>query len=116
MIDGYAGSRAGWRWRVGINREGTPIYEPAPPEEPEEIRARVEYGRRLVRDADGEETLSETVCLTSAPVEPGDLIIYGGREWPVLAVQMVFGLGGGELHRECRLYWQRSASAKGTTR
>ncbi len=116
MIDAYCGTRAGWRRRVGPSDEGVPIYEPAPPGKPETIWIKLTLGGRLVRDAQGEELLSETVFLTESPVEPGDIVELRGREWPVPAVQLVLALDGGELHRECRLYWQRSASVKGTTR
>lgn len=107
--------RAGWRRRIGVSDEGVPVYEPPCPEAAPEIRVRMEYGRRLVRDARGEALLSEMSFLTRAPVGPGDIIVYDGREWPVMAARVICGLDGEELHRECRLYWQRSASARGTT-
>lgn len=114
MTDIYS-SDAGWRRRTGVTDEGSAVYEPAPPAQAIKISARIEYGRRLVRDGRGEELLSESTCVTTAEIEPGDVIVHGGREWPVYAVSRVCALGGEELFRECRLYWQRSASSRVST-
>jgi len=64
------------------------------------IKVRWEGKRRLVRDNQGREVVSEARVFCVEPVKPGDILEHGGGEWPVIAVSTVPGLDGSESHRE----------------
>jgi hypothetical protein len=93
----------GWRLRVDASDTGTPVFSPAAPNDPTMIKGRVEDSHRLVRDAQGEQVISQMYVMTAAPVDLGDIIVWQGREWPVLTVDVITGVMGEELHREVYL-------------
>ena len=94
MIQDYLNQTATWKRVVGQNMYGEPKTEE------KEIKVRWEGKRRLVRDNEGREVVSEARVFCVEPVKPGDLLEYAGREWPVIAVSTVPGLDGKEIHRE----------------
>lgn len=95
MIQDYLNQIATWKRVVGQNMYGEPETEE------KGIKVRWEGKRRLVRDNEGQEVVSEARVFCIEPVQPGDLLEYAGREWPVIAVSTVPGLDGKENHREC---------------
>ena len=94
MIRRYLNQTAVWKYVIGQNMYGEPETEG------KEIRVRWEGKRRLVRDNEGREVVSEARVFCVEPVKPGDILEHGGREWPVIAVSTVPGLDGSESHRE----------------
>jgi len=94
MIADYLNQTATWKRVVGQNMYGEPETEE------KEIKVRWEGKRRLVRDNQGREVVSEARIFCVAPVKPGDILEHGGGEWPVIAVSTVPGLDGSESHRE----------------
>ena len=94
MIEYFINQTAIWKKVVGQN-----MYV-EPQTESKEIKVRWEGKRRLVRDNEGREVVSEARVFCVDPVSPGDKLEYGGREWPVIAVSTVPGLDGKESHRE----------------
>jgi hypothetical protein len=94
MIEGYLNQRAVWKRVVGQNMYGEPVTKQ------KTIKVRWEGKRRLVRDNEGREVVSEARVFCVEPVKPGDILEHGGREWPVIAVSSVPGLDGKESHRE----------------
>ena len=94
MIRCYLNQTAVWKYVIGQNMYGEPETEE------KEIRVRWEGKRRLVRDNEGREVVSEARVFCVEPVKPGDILEHGGREWPVIAVSTVPGLDGSESHRE----------------
>ncbi len=94
MIEGYLNQRAVWKRKIGSNEYGEPTTSS------KTISVRWEGKRRLVRDNEGREVVSEARVFCTDPVQPGDLLEYAGREWPVIAVSIVPGLDGKESHRE----------------
>jgi len=94
MIDNYLNQTATWKRVVGQNMYGEPETEE------KEIKVRWEGKRRLVRDKEGQEVVSEARVFCVEPVKPGDILEHGGREWPVIAVSTVPDLGGKEAYRE----------------
>ncbi len=77
---------------------GQPLYA-----DPQPVKGRFEYTRRFIRSAQGEKVVSEASVMTRAPVNPDDILVWDGRDWPVLAVAIIYGLMGKELHREVSL-------------
>ena len=94
MIEGYLNQRAVWKRKTGQNEYGEPETSS------KSIKIRWEGKRRLVRDNEGREVVSEARVFCVEPVKPGDELEIGGREWPVIAVSTVPGLDGKEAHRE----------------
>ena len=95
MIEGYLNQRAVWKRKTGSNEYGEPVTKQ------KTISVRWEGKRRLVRDNEGREVVSEARVFCVEPVKPGDILKHGGREWPVIAVSTVPGLDGIDSHREC---------------
>lgn len=97
MIEGYLNQRAVWKRVVRLNEYGEPVTKQ------KKIKVRWEGKRRLVRDNQGREVVSEARVFCVEPVQPGDLLKYADREWPAIAVSIVPGLDGKESHREVAL-------------
>ena len=94
MIQDYLNQIATWKRVVGLNMYGEPETEE------KTIKVRWEGRRRLVRNNEGQEVVSEARVFCIEPVQPRDLLEYAGREWPVIAVSTVPGLDGKEAYRE----------------
>ena len=94
MISGYLNQTATWHYITGQNKYGEPTTSS------KTINVRWEGKRRLVRDNEGREVVSEARVFCMGAIKPGDLLEYNGREWPVIAVSCVPGLDGAENHRE----------------
>jgi hypothetical protein len=94
MIELYLCHRAIWRRTTGTNEYGEPVVEE------KEIQVRWISKRRLVRDRQGQEVVSESLVYTTEPVQPGDTLVYAGREWPVISVLDATMLDGSILFRE----------------
>ena len=94
MIKGYLNQTATWHCATGQNEYGEPVTSS------KTIKVRWEGKRRLVRDNQGREVVSEARVFCVEPVKPGDILEHGGREWPVIAVTTVPDLSGKEAHRE----------------
>ena len=94
MIEGYLNQRAVWKRVVGQNMYGEPVTKQ------KTIKVRWEGKRRLVRDSQGREVVSEARVFCTEAVKPGDELEFNGRRWPVIAVSTVPGLDGSESHRE----------------
>jgi hypothetical protein len=95
MIQGYLNQTATWHKVIGQNEYSEPIFA-----DPVTIIVRWEGKRRLVRDNEGREVVSEARVFCIEPVKPGDVLRYDDRDWPVIAVSTVPGLDGKESHRE----------------
>lgn len=96
MIDAYLNQTAIWKHVTGNNG-----YEPTYSES--NIKVRWEGKRQLVRNSKGEEVVSEARAFCKEAVGPGDVINYGGRDWPVIAVSEGVNLDGSILFREVAL-------------
>lgn len=79
---------------TGMNEFGEPITESLM------IKVRWEGKRRLVRDKQGKEVVSEARVFCLDDVQPGDILVYGGREWPVIAVSTITDLDGNLVYQE----------------
>ena len=97
MIGAYLNQTATWHYATGHDDYNKPITSS------KSIPVRWEGKRRLVRDKEGREVVSEARVFCTANVKAGDRLEYGGRQWPVIAVSIVPGLNGAEDHREVAL-------------
>lgn len=95
MIRDYLNQTAQWYQKTGTNAYGEPEFAA-----PVQIKVRWEGKRRLVRNAQGEEVVSEARVFCLKAVATGDKLEYGGRQWPVIAVSEMPGLDGGISHYE----------------
>ena len=94
MISGYLNQTATWHYVTGQNEYGEPITGS------KAVKVRWEGKRRLVRNNEGREVVSEARVFCTEAVKPGDKLEYAGREWPVIAVSTVPGLDGETSHSE----------------
>jgi len=94
MIQDYLNQTAIWHYVTGQNEYGEPSTSS------KTIKVRWEGKRRLVRDNEGREVVSEARVFCTEAVKPGDELEFDGRSWPVIAVSTVPDLGGKEAHRE----------------
>lgn len=94
MMEGYLNQKATWHHVTGKNSYGEPQTTDS------DIAVRWEGKRRLVRDKEGREVVSEARVFCLAAVKPGDMLTYDGRKWPVISVSVIPDLSGTESHRE----------------
>jgi len=94
MIGDYLNQTATWHRVTGQDGYGEPTYES------KTIPVRWEGKRRLVRDNEGREVVSEARVFCTEAVKPGDELEYDGRSWPVIAASPIPGLDGEESHKE----------------
>lgn len=80
---------------IGAKDNGQPIFASAM-----KIHVRFEEKRSLVRDAKGEEVVSEAFVMTMERLSEGDILEYGGKKWTVLRVSAPVGLSGKVMHYE----------------
>ena len=95
MIKDYLNQTATWHYVTDQNEYGEPSTSS------KSIKVRWEGKRRLVRDNQGREIVSEARVFCIEAVKPGDELEFGGRRWPVIAVSVIPDLNGKESHREC---------------
>jgi hypothetical protein len=98
LLDAYLNQTVGWKRRAGENAFGTPTFD-----DPIDIRARVDFKRRLVRDKRGETRVSEARVVTKAAVADGDELVLNGRAWTVLTMTPQADLSGRVSHYEVML-------------
>lgn len=97
MIRGYLNQTA--QWKQMVSSDGYPPQ----PGSGTAIKVRWEAKRRLVRNPQGQEVVSEARVFCLETVQPGDVLEYGGRDWPVIAVSETPGLDGTVQFREVAL-------------
>lgn len=89
VISAYLNQIAQWKKMIG-GEDGYPP-QPGPPTE---IKVRWEDRRRLVRNSQGVEVVSEARVFCAEDIQPGDVLNYRGRDWPVIAVSAVPTIDG----------------------
>lgn len=94
MIREYLNQTAMWKQVTGKNEwgEATTITQT--------IKIRWEGKRRIVRNKQGVETVSEASFFCLDDVQPGDIIEYGGKEWPVITVSEIVDIDGNLVYKE----------------
>lgn len=95
MISIYTNQTAFWKAEVSVNEYNEPTYA-----DPVTIDCRFEYKRRMVRNKQGQEVISEATMFTRSPVIPDDLITFDSRDWVVISVAIEVRLDGTILFYE----------------
>lgn len=96
MISDYLNQAVVWKRVTGQNEFGEPTTTA------QAIRVRWEGKRKLVRDRQGKEIVSEArfFCLPLDAVLPGDLIEHSGKDWPIITVSEIVDLEGTIIYRK----------------
>lgn len=94
MITDYLNQSATWKRVTSLNEYGEPITTS------QVVKIRWEGKRKLVRNRQGQEVISEALFFCLEAVQPGDLMEYGGREWPIITVAEATDLDGNIVYRE----------------
>lgn len=95
MIGDYANQTV--IWQAVQMLDGVPVvneYNEPTHATPVNIYCRFEFKRRMVRDKQGQQVISEARLFTESHVKPDDLITFDGIDWPVIAVADQPGLDG----------------------
>lgn len=73
--------------------------------DPVEVKARVNYRRRLVKSAQGEDLMAEATLLTDAdaPIDVGSSVTFDGTTYSAVQVLKPEHLNGQPLYREVLL-------------
>ena len=94
MVRDYLNQTAILKATTGYDGYGDPITET------KTIPVRWEGKRRLVRDSQGREVISEARFFCLERAKPDDLVEYSGEEWKVIAVSEIVDLDGNLSHYE----------------
>ncbi|MGF9711719.1 hypothetical protein [Paenibacillus naphthalenovorans] len=98
MIDLYANQTVIWKKKLSVNDYNEPDYDSG-----SQIDCRLEYKRKMVRDTEGQEVLSESAVYTETAVKIGDVIIIDGIDWNVISSNPQYDLFGEIVFYEVRL-------------
>jgi hypothetical protein len=97
MIGNYANQSVTLKSVSSIDEYGQATY--ATPT----IAARYEYSRKIVKDGNGKDVISEARCFTATAVKPDDVITFDGKDWIVISVSNIYNLEGVLKWYEVRL-------------
>lgn len=100
MLADYLNQSVTWKRKTGTDPYAGDTYSSST------IKVRWEFDRRMVRNSEGQEVVSEGMVFASPTDAIGsdDLLVDDlGREWPVITVARIPGLDGGVHHLEVRL-------------
>lgn len=97
MITSYCNQTITLKSKSSVNYYNEPTYTTS------SISARFEYKRKMVRDKNGLEVVSEAQCYTETAVSPEDIITYDSKDWVVISVSNVVDLFGTVSHYEVML-------------
>ncbi|MDI3528707.1 MAG: hypothetical protein PWQ23_526 [Thermoanaerobacter sp.] len=97
MIKDYLNQTAVLKSTTGYNEYGEPIVST------KNIPCRFEMKRRLVRDKQGNEVVSEARMYCIEPIGPDDKVEYKGIEYTVIAVSEIVDLDGNIVYYEVAL-------------
>lgn len=97
MIKEYLRQTATLRTITGYNEYGEPVASD------KNILCRFEMKRKLVRDKQGSEVVSEATMYCIEPVSPDDRIVYNNKEYIAIAVSEIVDLDGNVVYYEVAL-------------
>lgn len=94
MVKDYLNQIATLKTTTGYDGYGDPITEE------KAIPVRWEGTRRLVKDSQGKEVISEARFFCLDKVKPDDLVIYNDNTWTVITASEIVDLDGSLSHYE----------------
>jgi hypothetical protein len=97
MIDLYCNQNITLKSKASVNEYNESTYTTST------IKGRFEYNRKLVRNAQGEQVISEAMLYSITAIKLDDVITYDSIDWNVISVANVVDLGGAISHYEVRL-------------
>ncbi len=83
---------------LGVTDRGQPLLN-----DPVTIHGRFAFNRKVIIGKTGTEVTSEATLFTKDEITNLDVVIYGGREWPVISVTWQESIFGKISHKEVRL-------------
>lgn len=98
MISDKLNTTVQYKLRRGYDDTGSPLYD-----EPVSIPCRIEDDRRVVKDAKGNEVVSERVLYTEREIGLNDALVIDGKDVSIIRVSCKKGVYGGYDHTEARL-------------
>jgi len=97
MIDSYCNQSITLKTPSSMNKYTEPTYSTST------IQCRFEYNRKIIRNREGKEVVSEAAIYTESEIKPDDLITYGGVDWIVIHIANQEDLDGSIKFYEARL-------------
>lgn len=98
MLGDYANQTVSHKAKASVNSYNEPTYSTAA-----DIKCRLEFKRKLVRDKHGQEVISEATLYTETAITPDDVITHSSIDWTVIAVEAHADLGGTVQYYEVML-------------
>ncbi|TCS78780.1 hypothetical protein [Tepidibacillus fermentans] len=97
MIKDYLNQTATLKTTTGYNEYGEPVSST------KTIFCRFEMKRKLVRDKQGNQVVSEATMYCIDSIGPDDRVVYNGKEYVVITVSEIVDLDGKITHYEVAL-------------
>ena len=94
MLKNYTNQALTRKSQTAIDEYGSPTYSSTT------IQGRFEYKRKMIRNRDGREVLSQARIFTESAIRPGDVITFDSRDFPIIDVFNVYDLDGNLLFYE----------------
>lgn len=95
MIELILNQTASWKQKTGQNAYAEPIFAT-----PANITVRWEGGLKKVKDQQGNEVIAQAKVFCQEEVNPGDVLLFAGRNCEVISYTEHYDLGGEYSHRE----------------
>ena len=103
MIGNYTNQTVSYKSLSAIDEYGKATYATTA-----SIAARYEYNRKIVKDGNGKDVISEARCFTATAVKPDDVLTFDSKDWTVISVSNIYNLDGLVKWYEVRLKWMDS--------
>ena len=89
MISDYLNQTTTLKTNTGnYDNYGKPVLTPSI------INLRWENKRRLVRNSQGKEIISEAVIFTKSEMKPSDFLVWQNRDWEIISVSDITDIEG----------------------
>jgi Phage protein Gp9. len=97
VIKEYLNQTVTLKETIGYNEYGEPVSSE------KAIPCRFERKRKLVRDKQGNEVVSEATMYCIEPISPDDRVVYNGKEYVVISILEAVDLDGNIVYYEVAL-------------
>lgn len=97
MIEFYMNQNIALKSKTSVNDYNESFYDESI------IKGRFEYSRKLVKNIQGDEVISEAILYTKTNVKTDDVITYDEKDWNVMNSKPQIDLFGNIIFYEVRL-------------